>query len=154
MVLVFFRKGIDHKRRYVWLLILAKYIVLIYCTTVFLRPFQESSAINFRPFWGIHAFLSGQNAVMAEKIMNLAVFVPVGVLIGIADRRLKWYQVLLVSALLSISIEFFQFVLKRGYAELDDVIHNALGAAIGFGLYKAIAYIFCSVRSIKSCKAK
>ncbi len=154
LVLVFFRKGVEHKRRFVWLLLLAEYVVLIYCTIVFLRPLQEFSAINFRPFWGFHAFLTGQNAVMAEKIMNLVVFVPIGALIGVANRGLKWYHVLLISVLLSVSIEFFQFVLKRGYAELDDVIHNALGAAIGFGLYKAIACIVCSVRSIKSCKAK
>lgn len=151
LALVFFRKGVDHKRRFIGLLILVEYVVLIYCITVFLRPLQESSAINFRPFWGFHAFLAGQNAVMAEKIMNLVVFVPVGALIGIADRRLKWYQVLLVSALLSISIEFFQFVLKRGYAELDDVIHNAIGALIGFGFYCILALIWRKTVGLKKC---
>ena len=146
---VFCGRGVAHKRRLIGLLILAEYVVLIYCTTVFLRPLQESSAINFRPFWGFHAFLAGQNAVMAEKFMNLVVFIPVGVMIGVANRGLKWYQVLLISAMLSVSIEFFQFVMKKGYAELDDVIHNTLGAIIGIGVYYLIEMVWRKVAGLK-----
>lgn len=148
---VFFRKGSEHKKSYIGLLILAEYVVLLYCTTVFLRPLQESSAINIRPLWGLQAFLDGQNAVMAEKIMNLVVFAPIGMLIGMVNRSLKWYHVLLASALLSLSIELFQLVLKRGYAELDDVIHNALGALLGYGLYLLFAWIWRKIVRLKTC---
>ena len=33
-------------------------------------------------------------------------------------------------------IEFLQFITKRGYAEIDDVILNTMGVAIGFGVYR------------------
>lgn len=128
-------KTVEHKGKLIWLLLLVEYVVLIFCTTVFLRPVQESKAFDFRLLWGFQAFLNGQNAVMAEKIMNLVVFIPVGFLIRVTSRRFKWYYVLLFTVLLSLSIEFLQFVLARGYAEVDDVILNTLGALLGFGLY-------------------
>ena len=36
---------------------------------------------------------------------------------------------------LSFAIESLQFVLKKGLAETDDIIHNTLGCLIGYGIY-------------------
>jgi glycopeptide antibiotics resistance protein len=36
---------------------------------------------------------------------------------------------------ISLSIEVLQLFLRRGYSELDDVMHNTLGCLIGYGLY-------------------
>ena len=51
----------------------------------------------------------------------------------------------LASLSLSIMIELLQFILKRGLCETDDVIHNVLGAAIGFGIYCIIAWVWGKV---------
>ena len=36
---------------------------------------------------------------------------------------------------ISASIETLQFFLKRGFAEVDDVMYNTLGCLIGCGIY-------------------
>lgn len=79
---------------------------------------------------------------MAEKIMNLVLFVPVGLLTGVVFRNEKWYYVVLSSLLLSVIIELLQFMLNRGYAEVDDIIHNTIGAILGFGLFCLFEWIY------------
>lgn len=43
---------------------------------------------------------------------------------------------------LSVSIEVQQFVYKKGFSELDDVMHNTLGGMIGYGMYTFMRYGF------------
>ena len=55
-----------------------------------------------------------------------------------------WLQALyalLLGACISISIETLQFFLHRGFAELDDVLHNTLGCLIGWLLYKGVEWV-------------
>ncbi|WJY69082.1 VanZ like family protein [Corynebacterium auris] len=54
---------------------------------------------------------------------NVALFVPVGLL---ARRR-----AVPVGAGLSLAIELTQFVTATGYTDIDDLIFNTLGAALG-----------------------
>ena len=49
-----------------------------------------------------------------------------------------WKWLLLTAVLLSAVIEAVQYVFNLGWCEIDDVICNVLGAAIGFGLWKLI----------------
>ena len=65
--------------------------------------------------------------------MNVVAFIPVGLLLGYVFDKIKWWQVLLAGVLLSFGIESLQFILKRGFAEFDDVLHNGLGCLAGYG---------------------
>lgn len=69
-------------------------------------------------------------------IGNIVVFIPFGVL-GIVFEKLKKAKFLFPIFILGIStLEFLQFITKRGYAEIDDVILNTMGVAIGFWVYR------------------
>ena len=69
-------------------------------------------------------------------IGNVVVFIPFGFL-GIFFEKLKKAKFLFPVFILGICfIEFLQFITKRGYAEIDDVILNAMGVAIGFWVYR------------------
>lgn len=72
--------------------------------------------------------------------MNVVAFIPVGVLLGSVFDKIKWLQVLLIGVLISLGIESLQFMLKRGFAEFDDVLHNSLGCWAGYGV---VVGIFC-----------
>ena len=69
-----------------------------------------------------------------QNINNILVFIPFGALLP--EKRWKW--LLLTAVLLSAVIEAVQYALNLGWCEIDDVICNVLGAAIGFGLWKLI----------------
>lgn len=121
-------------------LVLAEYIFLIYCSTVFYRTTLAERKNDFHPFWSYRAIEDGRLELLPENIMNVVAFVPVGLLLGIAIKNIRWWQALLTGAWLSVSIEVLQFVFKKGFSELDDVIHNTLGCMIGYGIYALARY--------------
>ena len=127
------------KKKIVWRgitgLLLIEYIFLIYCSTVFFRIVREERKFDYTPFWSYD-----RSDLMAENIMNVVVFVPVGLLLGIAFKDIRWWKVLLTGAFISISIEVLQFILKKGFSELDDVMHNTLGCMIGYWIYALARY--------------
>ena len=91
---------------------------------------------DFHPFWSYAAIRQGLYSLISENIMNVVVFVPVGILLGIAIQTIKWWQVLLIGCGISICIEVLQFITHRGFSEFDDVFHNSLGCLIGFWIYR------------------
>lgn len=116
-------------------LLALEYIVLIYCATVIFRAYTETVGHNPTLFWSYRAIGEGKNELLVENIMNVVAFVPVGLLLSCVSRKMKWRTVLLIGFGISLSIESLQFVLKRGFSEIDDVFHNMLGCLIGLVLY-------------------
>ena len=45
-------------------------------------------------------------------------------------------------------IEVLQFVFKRGYAEVDDVVHNVVGCVVGFGIFMGVRWMVGRVKKI------
>lgn len=130
-------------------LLLAEYVFLIYCSTVICRKVAESVVgHNFHPFWSYEAIKNGRVDLVAENIMNVVVFIPVGTLLGlmvngsrcmVIGKRKGWRTriarialIIGVGLIISISIEAMQYLFHRGFAETDDVMHNTLGCLIGY----------------------
>ena len=125
--------------RIVGLLMLTEHIFLLLGSTVFFRKVSDAiSGFNFQPFWSYVAIQRGRDDLITENVMNTIVFVPVGLLLGIAFRSINWRQILHSGFIVSVIIEILQLLLKRGFAEIDDVIHNTLGCMIGYGIYLQI----------------
>ena len=83
--------------------------------------------------------------------MNVVVFIPVGLLLGLSAPKVSWWKAMGFGALFSITIELMQFAFSCGYCEIDDFIHNTLGCAMGFALFKSISFIIESaMRKTKS----
>jgi glycopeptide antibiotics resistance protein len=84
----------------------------------------------------------------------VVVFVPIGFLTGtqiskvtripqlsqinnVTQKSQKgWLVAICVGMGLSVGIETLQFVLKRGFSEVDDVMHNTLGCLLGWFIVK------------------
>ncbi len=116
-------------------LLLFEYIFLIYCSFFLFRITKDEQAFNYIPFWSYD-----KPELLLENIMNVVVFVPVGLLLGCAFSGMKWWKTLLIGAVFSVLIEIFQLVFKKGFSEIDDVMHNTLGCLIGFGIYALARY--------------
>lgn len=65
-------------------------------------------------------------------IKNILLFVPCGL---VMPWKKNWKQVTLIGLFLSGTIEIIQYITRLGECEIDDIIANTLGAAIGYGLY-------------------
>lgn len=132
--------------RYIVSIILIEFVILLYCSTVIYRNTLQERRCDLMPFWSYRAIMDGKEQYLAENIMNVVVFVPIGILLGfmINGSRFKvksvWLFVLMTGLVISVLIEAMQYFFHKGFAETDDVMHNTLGCMIGYGMYALTRY--------------
>jgi glycopeptide antibiotics resistance protein len=101
------------------------------------------SNMHFIPFGTIRAQLaSGLEYSEARQLIgNVVLFVPFGFLLPAAVRACRRLWVTLVAAAgLSVLIETMQAILPEHATDVDDVILNTTGAALGFFAFWVIAW--------------
>lgn len=99
-----------------------------YMRSINLIPFNESLIIN-----GKLAF--------NEIIMNMVIFVPLGIYAGVLFKRWTIGKKLFLFFLISLICEALQFILGVGASDITDVISNTLGGITGLLIYKAVEKI-------------
>lgn len=112
------------------------FVMLALNEVVFSRMAMEEYHFNLRPFWSYEAIMNGRKDLIKEHYLNVAVFIPLGMLLWVVLKQKKWWKALVFGCVASLLIEAMQLVLKRGLCEFDDVMHNTLGCVIGYGLVK------------------
>lgn len=128
-------------KRFVLEALLAEYYFLVLCSTVICRASVMERQVELMPFWNYSDIWNKVDypADLIEVLLNMALFVPIGFLLGGIGFKTK--KVLLMGICLSGIIEVSQFAFCKGLCETDDVIHNTLGCGIGYfgfiGLLKA-----------------
>lgn len=126
-------KGVKDGKKGVSFTLLIGYVVLIYSYTVVFRVEGKATGLILFPFWSYNAYINGIDAtLLSENLMNLMVFIPVGLLLRLS--QLSGKKAVVFGSLLSIGVELSQLVFKRGLCETDDVIHNTLGCFLGYVL--------------------
>jgi len=91
----------------------------------------------WREAWNIMSFKNWANV-----LLNIAMFVPLGILLPWIHKLFrKWYVMLGSGFACSLAIEIFQAITGRGLFDVDDLFANTLGAIFGYGLYKAVEEI-------------
>lgn len=93
-----------------------------------------NASVNLIPFESIKLFYEHKDSMRGlfnvNIIGNLAVFMPMGFFAHfLFDKKIKNIGVLALVMILGVSVlEFFQFLLCVGSADIDDVILNTIGA--------------------------
>ena len=134
------RQWLENKRFWrpvIALLFLAWLVVIAVATLTDRTPGLIPTEPELIPFHSYRAVIAGENKeILRSNFMNVILFYPAGLfafeLLPKSWSRAK--RVILVAvlfALVSVGIEFCQYHFALGQAEVDDVIHNALGAFIG-----------------------
>lgn len=89
------------------------------------------------PFHSYAAVWNGETTeILRSNFMNVVLFYPLGLLLyaGLPERWAFGLRLLLIGLLgmaVSAGIECCQYFFCLGAAEIDDVIHNSLGAVLG-----------------------
>lgn len=113
-------------------------VAVILCATLG-RTEQGGGVPILIPFYSYYAaFSAGQWELLRECFMNVVLFYPAGLLAWELLPRKRTWLLLLCLAVLSLAIEGVQYRLVLGLAEMDDVIHNTLGAFLGLYTAKRI----------------
>ncbi|MDH3250707.1 MAG: VanZ family protein [Acidimicrobiia bacterium] len=100
------------------------------------------ASINAVPFASMLQLVTETNPTVARYniLGNIALFVPFGVLLPLLFDRLRTLlPVLWRVAVISGTIELAQLASRARATDVDDVILNSVGAALGFALYTLMA---------------
>ena len=127
-----------HKDKFVLYKELFMLAFLIYAMLLFyVVTFQDVNygTNNFIPFKEILRYKVGSKVFIRNILGNILLFVPFGLFVSHYIKNKKMYPILLISVLVSCSIEFAQTKIGRT-ADIDDVILNTLGGVIGYFIYK------------------
>ena len=70
--------------------------------------------------------------------VNLILFLPMGMALPVLfeNKFNKLWEIIVFVAVIVIICEAIQFITVRGSADIDDVILNTVGAAVGYGIIK------------------
>lgn len=94
-----------------------------------LRTIRHMHFLLTRPQW--------QRFAAINIYGNVGMFLPLGFALPKAFPSLdRLWKTLLVSAGLVLCVELLQLVLLVGQCDIDDLILNLLGSAMGFGLHR------------------
>lgn len=105
--------------------------------TIFRRSPGPTHLPELIPFHSYRElFATGVSEIIRTNFMNVALFYPAGLLTASLlpeswTRGKKILSVGILFALFSLVIEYIQLFYVLGEPEIDDVIHNTLGAVCG-----------------------
>lgn len=111
------------KNIYYWLL--SGYIILLFYMAFLQREPKVTSVVQRDLHLYIYRYLS------PDFITNILVFIPFGFLVGMLASKYRTLAAGLVGLFMSETIECSQLIWKRGTFDVDDLLNNTLGTAIG-----------------------
>lgn len=122
-------------KRFLMVALEIEYYFLVLCSTVICRTAPVSKRVELMPFYNYADIWNGVDfkSTMMEILLNVALFVPIGFLLGGIMPK-GFVKVLLIGCMLSILIELLQLATGRGLCETNDVIHNTVGCMIGYAV--------------------
>ncbi|MEO7984614.1 MAG: VanZ family protein, partial [Bacteroidota bacterium] len=93
--------------------------------------YMGKRSVNLIPF-------SEPLSLNAENILNVIVFVPLGIYAGVLFSRWIVGKKLIFFVLLSFLIEGLQYILRVGAFDVTDILTNTSGGIIGLIIFTAI----------------
>jgi len=127
--------------RKVLLVMLAEYLFVVICSTVVFRGVQTFTyaRLELMPFWTYKAVVEHIPGVSVwDIVLNVVMFLPLGFLAKLLYPSLSLGKMQLIAVACSLCIETSQYVFEKGIAQIDDVMHNAIGAMIGWAVAKGV----------------
>lgn len=110
--------------------------------------YMENRSVNLVPFK--ESLVAHAKIDVSEIILNVVIFVPLGIYGGILFKRWNFGKKLFIFFLVSLTVEALQFILAVGAFDITDIITNTSGGIIGLLIFKVIEKVFNS--SVKAQK--
>lgn len=105
-------------------------------------------SINIILFKNIIYYISGlrnnsinTNIVISFFIRNILIGMPLGVLIPLTFKNINFKKILLMTILISFSLEVVSFVLKVGVIDIDALLIRLIGSLIVYSIIKNISQL-------------
>lgn len=119
-------------------LLFSAWLMVTVTSTLICRPSETNAGeLHLIPFHSYRAVRAGENKeILRSNFMNIMLFYPAGLLLFelLPQRWNRIKHMFFVTGMLAIMsavIEFCQYRYALGVAEVDDVMHNTIGAFLG-----------------------
>ena len=92
-------------------------------------------------FWTYKTIARGGGTarrLLAEVFINIIMMMPIGLISPFVLRGYEFSITLIMGLMISLLIEISQYILQRGFFELDDIFHNIVGTLIGYLTYRVV----------------
>lgn len=108
------------------------YITVLLNLTLFSREPGSRNGLDLQLFETLNDTAISQ----AFFVENIMLFIPFGILfpLGFLSFRSGW-KCVMGGFLVSVCLEGIQLITGRGFCQLDDIVTNTAGTAIGWGIY-------------------
>lgn len=111
---------------------------------------REEYSYNLTLFKEIHRYMewakwsdTGYKMMLLNVLCNIICFVPFGFFMPLLHKKQRvWIVTVLTTALFSVFVESIQLIFKIGSFDVDDVLLNSIGGAIGYIVYKVVIVIY------------
>ena len=122
-------------------ILVALYILIILWITVFSR--EPMTGRIFRGlFWEI------EMGYWIDIRLNILLFLPLGFLLGTVTDN---WRIVLFWFILSVFIEFLQYIFAMGWCQADDVLNNTIGTVVGFGICNLLSAFIVKWKNKRTC---
>lgn len=136
-------ENVDYKINKLTLILFFIYLVVLFWILLFKLGVQFSymaeRRVNLVPY---NNAMSNGNIDLGETIMNVIIFLPLGIYAGVLFKRWSIGLKLFFFFLTSLMFEVLQFVLRVGSFDMTDIVNNTLGGIIGLMIFLAIEKVF------------
>ena len=102
--------------------------------------YMANRKVNLIPFREL--LISNGKSDFGEIIMNVIIFIPLGIYAAILFKRWAVAKNVFLFFLTSLMVETLQFTFRLGAFDVTDIITNTLGGIIGLMTFKIIEKLF------------
>jgi glycopeptide antibiotics resistance protein len=99
-----------------------------------------SRSVNLIPF--SQSLSSNGKIDLSEIILNVIIFVPLGVYAGVLFKEWAFKSRMFFILLIALLIEVLQYILKIGAFDITDIITNFTGGLVGLAVFKTVEKLF------------
>ena len=90
---------------------------------------------------------TGSHVSILNLLGNVVIMVPLGMLVPLLFRPMRRFWLSLpLFALVSVGVEYLQWLTATGAADVDDSILNFIGAAAGYVLVRCLQMVYGAVK--------
>jgi glycopeptide antibiotics resistance protein len=143
-------KGVKKKKDFILWVLLVEYVFIVVCSTIICRDriTFEFDRLEIIPFWTYKAVIEHTPGVSIwDIILNVVLFLPLGFLFKLLKPSISLLLMLGIAFCFSVFIESNQYFFEKGAVQIDDVMHNTIGCAIGWVLSYGILSINSRIKT-------
>ncbi len=133
---------------WVLLLLYTGFMIYVLFISAYYNRVAGAVSYNLMPFRTIGMYLRNYRSFGLELwatnlLGNIIVFMPLGILPSIISKGLRSiFKILLLTMLLSLTVELLQLALRVGSFDIDDIILNTIGGGFGYIAYRVAGTLY------------